>query len=238
MSSRVGDLSEFDHQASESWQDYIVEHLSRRRGDFLELIIRDDVDDYTFSGRRMKTGKIVARATVPASWFTGASSIENRPVHRMIKQRFFTDLAVACALPPPPPPPVEQPYERSAYGGYTSTFWEARRKGFRRPEFHAADWFKADPLWQDYLALTEGDTLSLMVGIVDREKPRRYGRAKPNGEIDATVDLPIDWFVDNDDPDLTVVEAIRDTYVWGMTKFGWPEPPPLPKRPPPPTDRG
>ncbi|CUR57283.1 hypothetical protein NOCA240030 [metagenome] len=188
VSRRLGDLSEFDFQVSDAWQDYIVEHIDRRRGDYLELIIRDDVADYTFKGGRLKNGKVGASVTVPSTWFTGASALENRPVHRDLKQRFFSALAQVCGWPPPsPPPPMRAfPAERFLYRGYHGTFWDARRQGFRRPEFQAAKWFQTDPLWQD-----------------------------------------------NPDPDVCMVEAIRDTYVWGMKKFGSPEPPPLPSRPVP-----
>ncbi|MGD9958235.1 hypothetical protein [Nocardioides sp.] len=233
VAARVGDLSEFDFDASRRWRSYIVEHIDRRRGDLLVLTISDDAQDYSFKGGRTKKGKVIARATVPANWFTGATDFENRPIHTSIKHRFFTDLSKACgwSLPPPPPPEQDLPSEWFRHGSYAGIAFLSERKGFRTPRVDPGEWFVQDAAWQDYLAVVESDTLSLVICILDRDKPRRSGRRKPNGEINVSLDLPTHWFLDNDDPDVCMVEAIRDTYVWGMTKFGWPEPPPLPKRP-------
>ncbi|CUR57281.1 hypothetical protein NOCA240029 [metagenome] len=233
VGARVSDLSEVDYEESDAWQDYIVDHIDRKRGDMIVLTISDDAEDYAFKGGYTKSGQVIARASVPSSWFTGASIEENRPIHTTIKQRFFVDLAATCAWAPPPPPPpvVELPDDWHQPGAYAGIAFLSERKGFKTPRVEPGGWFRSDPAWLEYLRAVANDTLGIVISILDRDTVRRTGRRKPNGEINVYLDLPSAWFIDNPDPDVCMVEAIRDTYVWGMKKFGWPEPPPLPSRP-------
>lgn len=229
---RVADYSEWAFAASPEWQDYLWTTFGSRPREMLTLRIRDDAKVYTFAGGRQSNGQLRGIATVPASWFGGATVEDNVPVYRMIKERFFRDMALAADLPAPPPLPPRLPPREEKYAPGAGTAWLSERKGFKAPNTEENEWFFADEAWQDYLRYTQSDLYHVVDLIVDRDDIKRtYGR-KANGEVTISVYIPSQLFVDNLDPELTLVEIARETFVWGMTKFGWPEPPPIPARPP------
>lgn len=228
---RVGDASEEAFDGSPVWQDYLWETYGRRPPTLLLLKVRDDAEDYVFSGGRQKNGKLVGTATIPSAWFDGATAEDNVPVYRRVKERFFDDMAAAADLPPPPPLPPRLPPRKELVAPGAGIAWLSERKGFKAPDTAEWEWFFADPAWQEYLRRTQGDLFSIVDLVVDRDSIRRTIGRKANGEITVSVHIPSDLFVDNADPELTLVEIARDTFVWGMDKFGWPEPPPIPERP-------
>ncbi|KAA1427529.1 hypothetical protein [Nocardioides antri] len=232
VTRRVADASEGDFEASAAWQDYLWEVYGRRPPTLLVLKVRDDAEDYTFQGGRQKNGKLVATATIPSAWLDGASAEENAEVYRRVKERFFHDMAAAAALPPPPPLPPRLPPREEKVAPGAGIAWLSERRGFRAPATAENEWFFADASWQDYLLRTQGDLFSIVYVVVDRDSTRRWHRRKANGEVLVSVDIPSQLFVGNADPELTLVEIARETFVWGMEKFGWPEPPPIPARPP------
>ncbi|WP_183100253.1 hypothetical protein [Nocardioides pelophilus] len=229
---RAGDASEADFDASPIWQDYLWETYGRRPPTLLILKVRDDADDYAFKGGRQKNGKLVAAATIPSAWLDGATAEDNAEVYRRAKERFFHDMATAADLPAPPPLPPRLPPRAQKVAPGAGIAWLSERKGFKAPDTAENEWFFADPAWQDYLPQTQGDLFSIVDLVVDRDSVRRTVGRKANGEVSVSVYIPSELFVDNADPELTLVEIARDTFVWGMEKFGWPAPPPIPARPP------
>lgn len=229
---RVADASEGDFEASVEWQDYLWEVYGRRPPTLLVLKVRDDAVDYTFNGGRQKNGKLAATATIPSTWLDGASAQENAEVYRRVKERFFRDMAAAADLPRPPPLPPRLPPREEKVAPGAGIAWLSERRGFKAPDTAENEWFFADGSWQDHLRRTQGDLFSIVDLVVDCDTIRRTIGRRANGEVTVTVYIPSQLFVDNADPELTLVEIARETFVWGMEKFGWPEPPPIPARPP------
>lgn len=228
---RVGDVSEFDFDASQDWQDYLWEQFGPRPPSFFTLKIRDDAGDYAFTGGRRKNGALVGTTTIPSAWLTGSSAEENAPVFRQVKERFFADLARAAGLPDPPPLPEPVPRTPRKRAPGAGTAWLTERRGFHPPDLHTEEWYFDDPAWQDYLEHTYGDQFSIVYCVVDSPTLKRSYARRRNGEVTVRVNIPVEDVVVSDDPELLFVQIERDTCVWAMEKFGWPEPPPLPAPP-------
>lgn len=233
VARRIADVSSDDFAASPEWQSYLrdVVRAGRSQG-LLQIQVRDDVDDYRFVGGRRKNGKLYGTATVPSGWLDKATAYDNADVFRAIKQRFFADLAREADLPEPPPLPPKLPPRDEPVAPGAGLAWLSERKGFKAPQVEVNEWFFNDRAWQSYLPRTQGDLVSIVYLVEDVEKlAMTYGR-KQNGEVTVSVHVPSQMFINNPDPELTLAEIARETFVWGMDEFDWPEPPPVPRRPP------
>lgn len=96
---RVQDLSEFDFNRSEAWQDYLWQQVRTKRG-FLCLELNDSAPDWEYRVGSNRPDAVKVKVVVPAPWFTGSSAEENIPVYRAIKERYFREFAerVSAAL--------------------------------------------------------------------------------------------------------------------------------------------
>ncbi|MCL2543702.1 MAG: hypothetical protein FWE71_14765 [Nocardioidaceae bacterium] len=230
---RSVDASERDFAASTEWQDYLraTVRSDRRHGPLL-INVRDDVEDYSFKGGRRKDGRIYATVTIPSAWLDKPTAYENADVYRAVKARLFADLAEAADLPTPPPLPRKLPPREEKMAPGAGYAWLSERKRFKAPKQAVREWFFADEAWQEYLPRTQGDLYSFVYLIEDVDELKcTYGR-KRNGEVSVGVHVPAELLINNADPELTLAQVAREAYLWGAEKFGWPEPPPVPKRPP------
>lgn len=230
---QVADVSEDDFAASSDWQSYLRDVVRADRfQDLLQIKVLDEAEDYSFVGGRRKNGKIYGTATIPSAWLDKPTAYENADVYRAVKERFFADLAKAADLAPPPPLPPKLPPRDEKYAPGAGTAFLSERKRFKAPNLNDNEWFFADEAWQEYLPQTQGDLYHFVYLIEDVDEFKcTYGR-KQNGEVTVSVHVPAERFINNADPELTMAEVCRAAFVWGAAKFGWPEPPPIPKRPP------
>lgn len=113
--------------------------------------------------------------------------------------------------------------------------WEAKRSGVPPIRDNSAEPFHRNVPWQTYLTrLYSLRDVDIDLTVVKQEiVTRRVWRRDGGTFID--VKVPVRFFqgLDREQGQDIYRLIARDTYVWGMDTFGWPEPPPIPGGVPP-----
>lgn len=108
--------------------------------------------------------------------------------------------------------------------------WEAKRSGVQRVRDGSGVAFARCVPWQTYLWSVDSELdFAIDATVVEQEVvTRRVWRHGGGTFID--VKIPVRFFKDLDREQAQDIYRLiaRDTYVWGMAKFGWPEPPEIP----------
>lgn len=110
------------------------------------------------------------------------------------------------------------------------SYWRAKRSGVRPVRDMSIDLFQWSVPWQAYLWAIDPhrelwvQPTTLRTDVVTRNTHRR------DGTTFIDVNIPVHFFKDLDREQAQDIYRLiaRDTYVWGMSKFDWPEPPPVP----------
>lgn len=111
-----------------------------------------------------------------------------------------------------------------------TSYWEAKRSGVRRVLDTSGELFQWSVPWQTYLWAIDPEfelwvqPTTLRTDVVTRNTYRR------DGGTFIEVSIPVRFFEGLDREQAQDIYRLiaRDTYVWGMGKFGWPEPPQVP----------
>lgn len=111
-----------------------------------------------------------------------------------------------------------------------TSYWEAKRSGVRPVRDTSMELFQWSVPWQTYLwgidphADLWVQPTVIRTDVVTRNTHRR------DGWTNIDVSIPVHFFEGLDREQAQDIYRLiaRDTYLWGMEKFGWPEPPPIP----------
>lgn len=108
--------------------------------------------------------------------------------------------------------------------------WRAKRSGVRRVRDESGELFAWSVPWQAYLWKLDPE-LDVMVSpvVAETELVTRKVSRRDGGTF-IEVRIPAAFFADvSRDQAQDIYRLVaRDTYVWGMERFGWPEPPAIP----------
>lgn len=89
--------------------------------------------------------------------------------------------------------------------------------------------FETSDEWQDYLRTYQCDALFVYLQLDDRVRFSIRTRRCSDGTTNVNVGVPAEMFLG----DRAKQDVYRDiklrTYQWLAKKYGWPEPPPLPR---------
>ncbi len=114
-----------------------------------------------------------------------------------------------------------------------SADWGAKKP--RRIRDESGEAFLESEDWQRYLwTIDPGYEVAILQDVKEVDRVTRRV-SHEDGETNIWVSIPAHLFVDLDRDQAQDVFRLltRDTYVWGMARFGWPEPPPVPGGLPP-----
>lgn len=107
--------------------------------------------------------------------------------------------------------------------------WDAKKP--RRVVDESGDAFLTSEAWQRYLWRIDPDhELAIFKTVQRADVVTRHASRNAAGDLSVNVTIPASLFVDLDRRQAQDVYRLvtRDTYVWGMTQFGWPAPPGVP----------
>lgn len=111
-----------------------------------------------------------------------------------------------------------------------TAYWEARRSGVQRIRDESIEPFQWSVPWQTYLWAIDPDKELWVQPTVVRTEGVTRNTYRRDGGTFIEVSIPVRFFqgLDREQSQDIYRLIARDTYVWGMGKFGWPEPPQVP----------
>lgn len=124
--------------------------------------------------------------------------------------------------------------------------WKARRSGVQQVRDESDQVFAWSVPWQTYLWTVDSEIEFMVSPTVVKQDVVTRKVSRHDGGTFIDVKIPVRFFrgLDREQGQDIYRLVARDTYVWGMEKFGWPEPPEIPGGVPPhaaaipPEDRG
>ena len=115
-----------------------------------------------------------------------------------------------------------------------SADWAAKKP--RRIEDVSSERFLDSEDWMRYLwTIDPGYQVTVVKEVKKADLVTRRAHRDPDDDLDLTVTIPAHLFEGLDRRQAQDVFALvtRDTYLWGMTRYGWSTPPPIPGGTPP-----